>query len=50
VGEHGYEDLLAFVLDVEEVSWYNVEVCGVEMEEVVEFLGRISEMAKLSIR
>jgi hypothetical protein len=50
VGEHGYEDLLAFVLDVEEVGWYNVEVGGVELEEVVELLGRIPEMAKLGIR
>lgn len=50
VGEHGYEDLLAFVFDVEEVGWHNVEVCGVELEEGVEFLGCIPEMTKLSVR
>jgi hypothetical protein len=49
VGEHGYEDLVTFVFDVEKVGWDDVEVGCVKAEEGVEFLGCIPEMTKLSM-
>jgi hypothetical protein len=49
VGEHCSEALLAFVFDVEKVGGEDVEGGGVEVEEGVEFLGCVSEMAKLMI-
>lgn len=47
VGEHRDEDLVAFFFDVEEVGGDEVEGSGVELEESIEFLGSIPEMAKL---
>lgn len=49
VDERRHEDLVAFVLDVEEVGGDEVEGGGVELEEDVEFQGSIAEMAKLVI-
>lgn len=39
--------LLAIILHVEEVSWHYVEVCGVEIDQVVEFLRANSKVSQL---
>ena len=41
--------LLAILLQVEEVSWNNVEVCGVEGDQVVKLLRANTKVSKLLI-
>lgn len=41
--------LLVIFSDVEEVSWHNVEVCGVERDQVVKFLRAEPKMSELRL-
>lgn len=39
--------LLAIIFHIEEVRWYYVEVCGVEIDQVFEFLRANSKVSQL---